>query len=195
MKIALVGSQCVGKTTFIEDIIEACPQFSRETYTYRDAIKEAGVENKINRKTCAESQRIIFNALAECVKRAEPFTILDRSVMDAVAYTTYPVLRASKTYTDITQKMLDNMTRTAIEVMNEYDLIVYIPVDENIAIEADTFRDVDPQYRLDMAKIFEDLLLLDIEDPLFDKYGYKVATISGTREERVSLFKELITTL
>lgn len=194
MKIAIVGAQCVGKSTFIDDIIAACPQFSRETYTYRDAIKDAGIQENINRETNQESQRIIFNAIADAHKKAEPYTILDRSVMDAVAYTIWPGQYGEKP-TDITPQMINNMKKTADVLMSLYDMIVYIPVDNSIALEEDQFRDVDPEYRLEMAQIFEDLLIFDIEDPLFDKYGYKVATIYGTREERVVEFKELIKSL
>jgi len=191
MKITVVGAQCTGKTTFINDIIDAFPQFVREEYTYRDAIKDAGIENNINRKTNQESQRIIFNALAECAKRAKPYTILDRCVMDAVAYTIWPE-QYSDEETDITPQMIRNMHNTAVEVMDEYDLIIFIPADENISLEDDKFRDIDPEFRRQMTKIFEELLILEIEDPNFDKYGYKVVTISGTREERIADFTEFI---
>lgn len=195
MKIAVVGSQCVGKSTFIADVIKACPELSSPTWTYRDAIKEAGIEKKINQKTCIASQKIIFDAICEETKRSPNNTIHDRSVMDAVVYTTWPVTKAKKTYTDITQSAVDAMKRTADGMMWHYDLIVYIPVDESIALTNDEFRDTDPVYRKEVADIFENLLILDFDDPNFDKYGYKVVSISGTREERVADFKEFIKTL
>jgi len=111
--------------------------------------------------------------------------------MDAVAYTIWPGLYGDNE-TDITPQAIKNMRNTATEMMSFYDLVVYIPIDESIALEDDNFRDTDPEYRRQMAKIFEGLLIQDIDDPNFDKYGYKVATISGTREERVNQFKEYI---
>lgn len=194
MKIAICGAQCTGKSTLISDLAEACPQLTQPTFTYRDAITEAGVEQNINRETNANSQRIIFNALAEEIKRAPDNTILDRCVMDAVVYTIWPTqFNAGKT--DISLKMANNMHRTASELMGLYDLIVYIPVDDGIKLEDDKFRDIDPEFRRQIGKIFEELLFLDIDDPNFDKYGYKVVSISGTREERVESLKSYIKTI
>lgn len=195
MKVAVVGSQNVGKSTLIDDIVEAMPKFTKPTWTYRDAIKEAGVEDSINRKTNITSQKIIFDALASEVQHAGPYTILDRCVMDAVAYTMWPGWYGTEE-TDITEQAVQNMTKTAEEIMELYDLIVYIPVDESIEFEPDNFRDVDPDYRLQMSALFEQLLLIDgIHDPRFDKYGYKVVTIEGSREERVEQFKSYIAAL
>lgn len=182
MIVAVVGSQCTGKSTLIGDIIDASPEFVKPTWTYRDAIREAGVENEINRKTNINSQKIIFDALASEVDRAEPYTILDRCVMDAVSYTVWPGLYGDEP-TDITPKAIANMLATAREKMEKYDLILYIPVDESIELDDDDFRDVDPIYRLQMAEIFEQFLLMDsIDNPDFDKYGYKVAVVEGSRE-------------
>lgn len=191
MKICIVGSQCVGKSTFISDILKEFPQFSTPTFTYRDAIREAGVENNINRKTNKQSQKLIFDALAEEIKRAGINTILDRSVMDAVAYSVWPT-RYSGELTDITDQFVNNMFESATELMDMYDWIVYIPADDTIKIEDDNLRDTDPVYRKQIAEIFEELLLLDIEDPNFYKYGYKVVIVSGSRTERIKQFKELI---
>jgi len=157
MKIAFVGTQCVGKSTFIEDVCKAFPEFSRPTWTYRDAIKEAGIENEINQKTCIASQKLIFDAVCEEARRAPENSLLDRSVMDAVAYTIWPGLYGDNE-TDITPQAIKNMRNTATEMMSFYDLVVYIPIDESIALEDDNFRDTDPEYRRQMAKIFKDYL-------------------------------------
>ena len=194
MKIAFVGTQCVGKTTFIEDVCKAFPEFVRPTWTYRDAIREAGIEDKINQKTCIASQKIIFDAVCEEAKRAPDNALLDRSVMDAVAYTAWPGIYGDED-TDITSQAVKNMRKTAGEMMDHYDLVIYIPIDETIALEDDDFRDTDPVYRRQMAEIFEGLLLINFDDPNFDKYGYKVMEISGSRSERVRQFKNAILAL
>jgi len=191
MKIAIVGSQCVGKSTFIKDILAKYKQFSISNYSYRDAIKEENIEENINRQTTLRSQKIIFAALADEVRLAKDNIILDRCVIDAVAYAIWPTLHDQEN-TDITEADITLFKEAADAVMNLYDLIVYIPVDESIKLEDDNFRDADPEYRLQMAKIFEDLLILDIEEPAFDKYGYKVVSISGDREKRLHDFSELI---
>lgn len=179
----------MGKTTFIEDVIKAIPGLTVPSYTYRDVVKEKGIEKKINRKTCKESQRIVFDAIDQCTKSAPDNSVIDRSVMDAVAYTTWPT-RHNKGKSDITPQFAAAQRRKAVKLMDELDLIVYIPATDDIPIEEDNLRDTNLEYRDQMAKIFEELLILDIDDPLFDKYGYKVVVISGTREERVADFKQ-----
>lgn len=194
MKIAVCGAQNVGKTTFIEDIVAECPEFTIPYFTYRDVIKREGIENKINRETCMESQKIIFDAIAECTRVAADNSIIDRSVMDAIAYTIWPT-RFKAWSTDITTDFAERLYKTAIELLNDIDLIIYIPATDDVPIEEDNLRDTNLEFRQQVAEIFEELLLLDIDDPLFDKYGYKVVSISGTREERVADFKEFIKTI
>lgn len=194
MKIAVCGAQNVGKTTFIEDIGKECPEFIIPAFTYRDVINRKGIADKINRQTCMESQKIIFDAIAECTRLAPDNSIIDRSVIDAVAYTWWPV-RFKEGETDITSDFADRLYSTAIGLLDELDLIIYIPTTDDVPIEEDTLRDTNLEYREQIAQIFEELLLLDIDDPLFDKYGYKVVTITGTREERVADFKEFIQTI
>jgi GTPase SAR1 family protein len=191
MKIAICGTQCVGKSTFIEDILSEMPEFKRPTFTYRDAIAKAGIGHKINRKTCSDSQRLIFNAVTKEIESSTPYTIHDRAILDVVAYTIWPT-KFEKDTTDITAKDIRNMKKTAIDIMEMYDLIVYIPLDDSIPIEDDQFRDVDPNYRRQMAKIMDSLYVLKIDDPKFDKYGYKTLIIEGTRSERVAAFKNHI---
>lgn len=191
MKIAIVGSQCVGKSTFIKDILSENKQFSTSNYSYRDAVKEENIEENINRKTTLRSQKVIFSALADEVQFCADNIILDRCVIDAVAYSIWPTIYDTDN-TDITEAHIELFKKEAENVLDLYDLIIYIPVDESIKLEDDNFRDVDPEYRLQMATIFEDLLILDIEDPAFDKYGYKVVSISGNREKRLQDFSELI---
>lgn len=194
MKVAICGTQCIGKSTFIDDIIKELPQFKKPSYTYRDAIRDAGIEGQINRKTCQESQKIIFEALVKEVEASGQFTIHDRSIMDNVAYSTWP-LKYDKENTDITQLFVTSSRSAAKKIMDHYDLIVYIELDDSIPIEDDQFRDVDPNYRRQMAKIMETLYLPPIDSPDFDKYGYKVITVSGSRQERVEKFKEIIKAL
>jgi len=191
MKIAVCGTQCVGKSTLIDDMLAQMPEFKKPTFTYRDAIKNAGLTDKINRKTCTDSQRIIFNAVVKEIQESTPYTIHDRSVLDAVAYTEWPT-RYDQEDTDISKSDVRKMKKAACEYMELYDLIIYIPIDESIDLKSDDLRDVNPEYRRQMAKIMDSLYLPVFESIQFDKYGYKVLTVSGSREERLTAIKEQI---
>lgn len=194
MKICIVGTQCIGKSTFIDDVIKEMPKFKKPSFTYRDAIIEAGVQDKINRKTCMESQSVIFKALKREIECSTPWTIHDRSIMDNVAYSMWPTIYDADN-TDISQEWIQECLLEARDVMQLYDLIVYIELDDSIPIEDDQFRDVDPNYRRQMAKLMKSLYKPPFDSPNFDKYGYKVITVSGSRSERVEKFKEIITAL
>lgn len=185
MKIAFVGTANTGKTTFINDIIKEFPIFHKSKFTYRDAIKNSGIQSNINRKTCIESQLIIFNALCDEVINADDNTLLDRCVIDALAYTIWPN-KYSKDETDITNRMIDIMMGTTKKMIDLYDLIVYIPIDVDIEVISDNFRDTDLTYRKQIDDIFNEILF---NEDLFDIFGYKVITITGSREDRVDQFR------
>ena len=190
-RICVVGAQNTGKTTFIKDIISEFPKYTTPTFTYRDVIKADGGQllEQINENTNIHAQTILFNAVCrEFDSATSEYVIFDRSPMDAVAYTYWPIVyKADKT--DITVEAYEKMRSTAEEYMSRYDLIIYIPVVPEIKIENDLLRSTSPEYRLQMDEIFKDLFLLPLDSPAFRKYGYKVIMISGTREERDRKFK------
>lgn len=190
MKVCVCGAQNVGKSTFIQDVIQAYPEFRTPSYTYRDAIKEHNLGNKINRNTNFEAQSIILTAVHKEVHHPENqkgYVIHDRSPIDVIAYSTWPY-KYKKNETDITEAHLDHMTQMAHLDMEEFDLIIYIPVDDSIKIEEDNLRDTDPEYRYQMDEIFDSLLAYPIYSKIFDEWGYKVVTIQGSRKERVAKF-------
>ena len=62
-KIGIIGTQCVGKSTLIEDMMLQWPQLSRPDKTYRDLIKEKNLP--INKNGTKESQGLILDYLVE----------------------------------------------------------------------------------------------------------------------------------
>ncbi len=62
-KIGVIGTQCVGKSTLIEDMMLQWPQLSRPEKTYRDLIKEKNLP--INKDGTKESQGLILDFLVE----------------------------------------------------------------------------------------------------------------------------------
>ena len=60
-KIGIIGTQCVGKSTLIEDMKEKWPSFMSPTKSYRDLVKK----NKLplNKEGTKESQEEILNFL------------------------------------------------------------------------------------------------------------------------------------
>ena len=58
-----MGTQCIGKTTLIDDMILQWPQLSRPEKTYRDLIKEKKLP--VNKNGTKESQEAILNFLVD----------------------------------------------------------------------------------------------------------------------------------
>ena len=62
-KIGIIGTQSIGKTTLVKDMIEKWPQFSVPEKSYRDLIKEKNLS--INKNGNKESQDAIMGVLVE----------------------------------------------------------------------------------------------------------------------------------
>ena len=58
-KIGIIGTQCVGKTTLVQDMKERWPMLESPVRTYRDLIKEKKLP--INKRGTKERQEFIFN--------------------------------------------------------------------------------------------------------------------------------------
>lgn len=171
MRIACIGPQNTGKTTFIKDFMRAFPQYSTPSTTYRDVIKQCKLE--INQNATIEGQKLIYNSL--CHQYMEDCTndiLFDRSPIDACVYTlyvvwkpylgrfSYDVLISEREYLSI---LMEDMIDSAIECLHDgfIDLLLYFPLAGNSHIKsvADGVRDIDPQYRADIGSIFDTLLI------------------------------------
>jgi GTPase SAR1 family protein len=89
MKIAVIGTQNIGKTTYISDFLKKWPMYKQPDKTYRDEIKDKNL--KCNEDGDEESQRIILDCLVDQAisYSKDEFVILDRSVLDNLAYTSW----------------------------------------------------------------------------------------------------------
>ena len=85
-KIGVMGTQCIGKTTLIDDMILQWPQLSRPEKTYRDLIKEKKLP--VNKNGTKESQEAILNFLVDEAmgNYGKKKMIFDRTPLDNMAY-------------------------------------------------------------------------------------------------------------
>jgi signal recognition particle receptor subunit beta len=61
MKIAVIGPQNTGKTTFIKDFLKEFKKYKTTKYTYRDIIRKKKLD--INQKSSELSQKVIMDFL------------------------------------------------------------------------------------------------------------------------------------
>jgi len=187
--VTVIGSQNTGKSTFISDIIKKYENnpifepFVTDKCDYRKVIEEKNLS--INREGNIESQRIIFNCLADQVINSirnllYKNVIFDRSPIDALVYTMYLYDQHKVTKEDIKQMSYEMNKYSSL-----YDTIIYIPLSkcEDIKVVDDKFRDTDLEYRRYVDMLFQKALVF------LDRDTYKkVIEIYGTREERVERF-------
>lgn len=187
MKIAVIGTQCIGKTTFINDFLKKWPMFKTPDKKYRDILKEKNLPHSEN--TNEETQKIIMDFLIDQVTACdkEDNVILDRSVLDCFAYTCWLNLKgkASDDFVD-SQRIL---VREAIRL---YSVLLYLPLTKfsPVNLEDDGFRSVNEVFREEVDNIFK----------VFEQAYYKgdtrmfppgdspaIIEIYGSPEERIKM--------
>lgn len=195
--VGVIGTQNTGKSTFIKDILEKFKGTAMEFKTvgcdYRKKIEERGL--KINRNGNLESQKIIFNTLVEQLDIIDGMPngcyLTDRTPIDAYVYTKY--LKEHKPESGITEDDLEAMFNKLCCEIGRYDKIVFLDLDRcgNVVVVDDKFRDTNLEYRREIDWLFKDTLLKLVLSGVLP--ASKVSdSISGTRDERIGKFIELI---
>jgi predicted ATPase len=152
MKIAVVGTQCVGKSTYIKDFLKKWPMYKTPEKSYRDIIKEKNLPH--SSKSNEETQNLILNFL---VDQAIEFSkkdnvILDRCVIDVLAYSSWLNLNDK-----LSDKVLDQQRIIVRETLKLYDILFFLPITKVSPVELkdNGFRDVDPIYREEIDTVFK----------------------------------------
>lgn len=177
MRIAVIGPQNTGKSTFIRDLQEAFPQFKVPKETYRDVIRRHNLS--VNRLTGTESQRLIRDFIFEQVTTAEPYTLFDRCLIDNYVYTKYAHMQGNIDDAFL-QESEELLNRTARDV----DLYLFIPSALAIPLENDELRDIEPHYVDTINRLFIEILF-----SLVKEHGIRVLTVGGTREGRIAALR------
>jgi GTPase SAR1 family protein len=174
MKIGLVGTVSVGKTTLVNALKEL-PQFKDYHFATERSkyLRDLGIP--LNTDSTLKGQTIF---LAERVNELmKENLITDRTVIDVISFT-----NASKSIKEADKISFEEYARNFI---NEYDYIFYISPD-GIEIEDNGVRETNAEYR--------DLIDFTIKN-MIKNYSHRINnlhTISGTTEERIKQILEVI---
>lgn len=174
MKIGLVGSMSVGKTTLIKALAEL-PQFKDyKIATERSKyLRDLGIP--LNTDSTLKGQTIF---LAERVSELFSEDLLtDRTVIDVMAFTA-----AAQSINTADKTSFEEYARNFI---NEYDYIFYISP-EGVEIEDNGVRTIDAEYRI---------LIDDIIISFLSGYEHRIKNlfkISGTTDERIKQILEVV---
>ena len=193
MRIAIIGSQCTGKTTFMKDFMTKWPMYKVcPKPRYSELIKEKGLS--INEEGNEDSQRIILNSLADQViyTPKDDKTLFDRSVLDNLVYTMW--LNAHGKVSDAFVKESITIVR---ETLTFYDILFFLPITKQspVPFEPDTNRSANPLYRAEIDNLFKALVhQYNVHDKTYYPFDHKlgcpaIVEIFGDREQRVELCK------
>jgi predicted ATPase len=152
MKIAVVGTQCIGKSTYINDFLKKWPMYSTPEKTYRDIIKEKNL--KYNENGNEESQKIILDCLIDQTIQysKKDFVIFDRCILDNLAYTAWLNMDGK-----VSDEFFEQSRLIVKECLKLYDILFFLPLTKfsKINLTENELRSVDPAYREEVDSLFK----------------------------------------
>lgn len=153
-KIGIIGTQCVGKSTLIDDMILQWPVLSRPEKTYRDLIKEKKLP--INKNGTKESQEAILNFLVDeaMYNYGKKKMVFDRTPLDNLAYSLWLY---DKQVSDVDEAFIDRTVSIVRNAMKFYSVLFYIPLcaENDVSLINKENRDIDPVYRGEIGVLFD----------------------------------------
>lgn len=181
MRIAVLGPQNTGKSTFIADFLKDFHHYTTAKATYRDVIETNKLD--INQKTSIESQKHIRDFMFGQFRHNTEYNIIfDRCLIDNYVYTyvAYEAGLIPKWFVDETEAMMKDTLRLV-------DMYLFIPTAVSIPLVDDGTRDIDRAYIDTVNNHFLSVLF-----DLAQKYHITVKIISGSREERIAKARKLL---
>jgi nicotinamide riboside kinase len=195
MKIAVVGTQCIGKSTYIKDFLNKWCMYTTPERTYRDVVKEKNIP--INQLGTEESQQIILDFLAEQATQYSKSdnVIFDRCVLDNLAYSSWLHLNGK-----VSEKFLDQSRILTRETLKLFDIVFFLPITKSspVTLVEDGLRDTDPVFREEIDNIFKAFVqsFLQGDGRVFPKGDSPpVIEIFGSPEQRIALTSMYLTDL
>ena len=187
MKIAISGTHCTGKSTYVKDFLKKWTSYTTPATTYRDFIKYKDLPHSKN--GTEDSQMAILEAL---VKESSQYTrkdnvIFDRCIVDNLAYSSWLFLNGK-----VSEKFLDQSRIMVRRALEDFDIIFFIPLTSVSPVDfvKDDLRDDDLIYRDEIDNIFKTFVQSYRQQdgrvfPTDD--GPPVIEMFGNPEERIKL--------
>lgn len=181
MRIAVIGPQNTGKSTFIRDFLKEFPHYVTFDKTYRDVVTEGNLE--INQQTTTESQKAIRDFMFGQLRHNTEYNVIfDRCLIDNFVYTTlqYEQGTIPKWFVDESEAMMR-------DTLQSVDLYLFIPTAVSVPLVNDNLRDIDTSF-VDATNTQFLRLLFE----LVRSNNITVKVLSGSPKERIEQVKRLI---
>lgn len=180
MRLAVIGPQNTGKSTFIEDFVGQFEKYKTPVETYRDVIRENNLD--INQKATEATQKIIRDFLFEQItKNTKPNILFDRCVIDNYVYSLalYDEGKVSLEFLNETFNMI-------MKHLEFLDGLIFIPTAVSVKLVDDNLRDIDTKFIDKVNRLFTKTLFL-----IAKQKPTEIFVVSGSREERMELSKDI----
>lgn len=172
MKIAISGSQGVGKSTLLAAIDKVKEEYFPNYIFIKEIVrtlKDQGI--RINRDADHYSQCKILEEHYKNTFRYPNF-ITDRCAVDAFVYAIYDYTHGKYSFEEHKEH-----EKRFLETIKEYDIFYFLPIE--FEIEKDGVRDTDKLYQKEINNLFL---------TVYKKYNISYQILSGTVEERLKRF-------
>ena len=186
MRIAISGTHCCGKSTFIDEFLSTHPEFKGKPEAY------AAMEDRGEMFSAEPSADDFVRQLEYCVNRMNQFgpgehVILERSPADYIAY----LLALEELGRDPTARQLKEASiRIARRGMQNVDIVVFLRPDDRRYEFPD---DEDPMLRT-MVDTYLEAILLDNDLNLVNGNRPLVLEATGSTAERVEALNAAVRT-
>lgn len=181
MRIAVIGPQNTGKSTFIQDFLKEFPHYKTPKSTYRDVIEKEGLD--INQLSTTESQRMIRDFMVDQIRsNTEHNVVFDRCPVDNLVYSSVQYERGV-----IPKSFIEETEEKMKSILSMIDLYLFIPTAVSIPLVDDGVRDTTASYIDTVNNIFLRVLF-----ELVRSHHITVKVISGTRAQRIEQVKRLV---
>ena len=176
MRIVFAGTQSVGKTTLVEDLHAACPVFRVEEEPIRAVARATGEPPPAIPTRRAERRLVAYGLERLAATRPGDHVLFDRSPLDAFAH----AILSMEIGGEIDPAFLTELRPRVREALANADLVVFVPLEDNVGNRNDGFRYLDESNRRRVDGILKDLLL-----PSGRLVLAPVITVRGDRSTRV----------
>jgi len=185
MRIAISGTHCCGKSTLIDEFLQAHPDFAHEPEPYQALQEEHG--ETFAAEPCAEDfhRQLEYNVGRLRRRRSGDPVIYERSPADFVAY----MFALAKLGRDPdAARVLENSLELARDGITLLDMIVFLPASD---LQSDVAEIEDPKLRRAVDRRLESIL---IDDDLgwFASDHDRVLQASGTTAQRLQMIEDAI---
>jgi len=177
VRIAVSGTHCTGKSTLIEEFLQAHPDFVHEPEPYTVLVEEFGEE--FSGEPCVEDfyRQLQFNIDRLEQRPSEARVIYERCPIDFLAYIDVLDSQAAQASTALVSNAIQNLNMT-----------VYLPLDPTIDVPDDEFPRLRESVDRRLSAIFR-----EDEFGIISSCGVLVVEATGTTKQRLRILEEALT--